>query len=43
MNAYDIYHRVSSVAIPYANARAELGVKQLKRLLRTNVGAYMEL
>ena len=40
MNAYGIYHRVSSVANPHANACAELGVKQLKRLLRTNVGAY---
>ena len=27
MNAYGIYHRISSVANPHANARAELGVK----------------
>ena len=40
MNAYGIYHKVSSVANPHANARAELGVKQMKRLLRRNVGAY---
>ena len=40
MNAYGMYHRVSSVANPHANARAELGVKQMKRLLRMNVGAY---
>ena len=40
MNAYGIYHRVSSVTNPHANALAELGVKQMKRLLRMNVGAY---
>ena len=40
MNTYGIYHRISSVANPHANARAELGVKTVKRLLRTNVGAY---
>ena len=40
MNAYGIYHRITSVANPHANARAELGVKTVKRLLRTNVGAY---
>ena len=40
MNVYGIHHRISSVANPHANARAELGVKQVKRMLRTNVGAY---
>ena len=40
MHAYGIYHRITSVANSHANARAELGVKTVKRLLRTNVGAY---
>ena len=30
MSAYDIHHRISSVANPHANARAELGVKTVK-------------
>ena len=40
INIYSIHHRISSVANPHANACAELGVKQVKRMLRTNVGAY---
>ena len=43
MNAYGIHHRVSSVANPHDNAQAELGGKQMKRLLMTNVGAYRTL
>ena len=38
VQAYGIYHRISSVANPHANCRAELAVKQVKRLLRDNVG-----
>ena len=34
---YGIHHRISSVANPHANARAELGVKMVKRMLRDNV------
>ena len=34
---YGIHHRISSVANPHANARAELGVKTVKRMLRDNV------
>ena len=43
MNAYDIYHRISSVANPHRNARAELVVKTVKRMLRGNVYRTGEL
>ena len=39
MNDYGIHHRISSVVNPHANARAELGVKTVKRMLRDNVSA----
>ena len=32
-----IQHRISSVAYPHSNCRAELGVKTMKRLIRDNV------
>ena len=35
MRDYGIHHRISSVANPHANARAELGVKTVKTMLRT--------
>ena len=38
MTAYGIQHRVSSVANPHANCRAELAVKTVKRMIRENVG-----
>jgi hypothetical protein len=34
MKDYSIHHRISSVANPHANARAELGVNTVKRMLR---------
>ena len=37
MEIYGISHRISSVANPHANCRAELGVKTMKRLIRNNV------
>ena len=37
MNTYGIRHRVSSVANPHSNCRAELGVKTFKRMIRDNV------
>ena len=43
MKQYGIKHRVSSVANPHANSRAELGVKTVKRLLRENTGKFGHL
>ena len=40
MRTYGIHHRVTSVANPHANCRAELAVKTIKRLLRDNTGAF---
>jgi hypothetical protein len=33
MENYGFHHRISSVANPHANARAELGLKTVKRML----------
>ena len=38
LSNYGVHHRVSSVAYPHSNQRAELAVKSMKRLLRENVG-----
>ena len=43
MKQYGIKHRVSSVANPHANSRAELRVKTVKRLLRENTGKFGHL
>ena len=37
MKQWGIHHRVSSVAYPHSNCRAEIGVKTVKRLLMDNV------
>jgi hypothetical protein len=37
MRDYGIHHRIRLVADPHANARAEFGVKTVKRMLRDNV------
>ena len=39
MKDYGIHHRISSVGNPHSNARTELGVKTVKRMLRDNVSA----
>ena len=39
MKDYGSHHRISSVANPHANARAELGIKTVKRRLKDNVSA----
>ena len=38
LSDYGIKHRLSSVAFPHSNQRAELGVKSMKRLIRENTG-----
>ena len=43
MSAYGVNHRISSVANPHANARAELGVKTVKRRLRDNISMTGEM
>jgi hypothetical protein len=39
MEDYGIHHRISSVANPHENDRAELGVKPFKRMLMDIVSA----
>ena len=36
LSDYGVRHRLSSVAFPHSNQRAELGVKSMKRLIREN-------
>ena len=36
LSDYGVRHRLSSVAFPHSNQRAELGVKSMKRLIRDN-------
>ena len=38
LNEWGVHHRLSSVAFPHSNCRAELGVKSMKRLLIGNSG-----
>ena len=38
LKSWGVHHRVSSVAYPHSNCRAELGVKQAKRLISSNTG-----
>ena len=38
LRRWGVHHRISSVAHPESNGRAELGVKSMKRLLRDNIG-----
>lgn len=35
--SWGVYHRLSSVANPHANSRAEIAVKQVKRILEENI------
>ena len=39
LEQHGIHHRLSSVAFPHANCRAEVAVKTAKRLIRDNVNA----
>ena len=43
LEAWGVRHRLSSVAYPHANCRAEVGVKTIKRLIVGNTGNSGEL
>ena len=38
LDAWNVYHRKSTVANPHDNSRAEIAVKTIKRLLMANIG-----
>ena len=43
LKRWGVRHRVSSVAFPHSNLRAELGVKVMKRMMRENLSSDGEL
>jgi hypothetical protein len=43
LNVWGITHRVSSAMNPHSNTHAELAVKSMTRLIRSNVGADWSL
>lgn len=43
LKAWGVHHRLSSVAFPHSNCRAEIGVKTVKRMIMDNTGPNGEL
>lgn len=43
LKSWGVHHRLSSVAFPHSNCRAEVGVKTVKRMLADNSGPRGEL
>lgn len=43
LRAWGVHHRLSSVAFPHSNCRAEIGVKTAKRLIADNTGPSGQL
>lgn len=43
LKEWGVHHRLSSVAFPHSNCRAEIGVKTAKRLIKSNTGPHGSL
>ncbi|XP_046554623.1 uncharacterized protein K02A2.6-like [Haliotis rubra] len=43
LHTWSVHHRLSSVAFPHSNCRAEIGVKTVKRMITDNTGPQGEL
>ena len=43
LDKWQVHHRVSSTAFPHSNCRAELGVKQVKRIIMDNTSKFGSL
>ena len=43
LKTWGVHHRLSSVAFPHSNCRAEIGVKTVKRMIADNSGPHGEL